>query len=120
MDTVAYGASRRKVGLEEWHAQSGDPDVDITANLPLLRQRSRDLFMGAPIAAAAILTLRTNAVGNGLVAMPQIDGDVLGKSKEECAALNKFLSDEFDLFADTVEAIGTGAARSINCRISFS
>ena len=89
--------------LEEWHAQSGDPDVDITANLPLLRQRSRDLFMGAPIAAAAILTLRTNVVGNGLVAMPQIDGDVLGKSKEECAALNKFLSDEFDLFADTVE-----------------
>ena len=99
----AYGASRKKVGLEEWHAHSGDPDVDITANLPLLRQRSRDLFMGAPIAAAAILTLRTNVVGNGLVAMPQIDGDVLGKSKDECAALNKFLSDEFDLFADTVE-----------------
>lgn len=100
----SYGASRRKIGLEEWHAHSGDPDVDITANLPLLRQRSRDLFMGAPIAAAAILTLRTNTVGNGLVPMPQIDGEVLGKGKEECAALNKFLSDEFDLFADTVEA----------------
>ena len=99
----SYGASRRKIGLEEWRALSGDPDQDIIANLPLLRQRSRDLFMGAPIAAAAILTLRTNAVGNGLVAMPQIDGDVLGKGKEECAALNKFLSDEFDLFADTVE-----------------
>jgi lambda family phage portal protein len=99
----SYGASRRKVGLEEWHAFSGSPDVDIVANLPLLRQRSRDLFMGSPLAAAAVLTLRTNAVGNGLRVMPQIDGAVLGKSKEECAALNKFLADEFALFGNTPE-----------------
>jgi lambda family phage portal protein len=98
-----YGASRRKIGLEEWHAASGSADEDIIYNLPLLRQRSRDLFMGAPIAGAAILTLRTNTVGNGLVAMPSVDGDVLGKSKEECSIINKFISDEFDLFADTVE-----------------
>ena len=98
-----YGASKRKIGLEEWKANSGTPDQDIIANLPLLRMRSRDLFMGAPLAAAAILTLRTNVIGNGLVVMPQIDGDVLGKSKEECAKLNKFISDEFKLFANTVE-----------------
>ena len=99
----SYGASQRKIGLEEWHAHSGTPDEDIICNLPLLRQRSRDLFMGAPLAAAAILALRTNVVGNGLVAMPQIDGDVLRKSSDECSALNKFLSDEFDIFADTIE-----------------
>jgi lambda family phage portal protein len=99
----SYGASRRKVGLEEWHAFSGSPDQDITANLPLLRQRSRDLFMGAPIAAAAILRLRTNAVGNGLKVMPQVDAEVLGKTKEEAAALNKFLAAEFALFGNTVE-----------------
>lgn len=98
-----YGASKRKIGLEEWKAYSGTPDQDIICNLPLLRQRSRDLFMGAPLAGAAILTLRTNVIGNGLLAMPQIDGEVLGKSKEECAKINKFISDEFDLFADTVE-----------------
>jgi lambda family phage portal protein len=98
-----YGASKRKIGLEEWKAYSGTPDQDIICNLPLLRQRSRDLFMGAPLAAAAILTLRTNTVGNGLYVMPQIDGEVIGKSSEECAKLNKFISDEFELFADTVE-----------------
>ena len=99
----SYGASRRKVGLEEWHAFSGSPDIDIVANLPLLRQRSRDLFMGSPLAAAAVLTLRTNAVGNGLKVMPQIDGEVLGKTKEEAAALNKFIADEFALFGNTPE-----------------
>jgi lambda family phage portal protein len=98
-----YGASKRKIGLEEWKAASGTPDQDIVCNLPLLRQRSRDLFMGSPLAGGAILTLKTNTVGNGLVVMPQIDGDVLGKSKEECASINKFLSDEFDLFGNTVE-----------------
>jgi lambda family phage portal protein len=99
----SYGASTRKIGLEEWHAVSGTPDEDIICNLPLLRMRSRDLFMGAPLAAAAILTLRTNVVGNGLVVMPQIDGDVLGMSSDQCSAMNKVLSDEFAIFADTVD-----------------
>ena len=65
---------------EEWKADTGTPDEDIIANLPLLRARSRDLFMGAPVAAAAVLTLRTNVVGSGLVPMPTIDGEVLGKT----------------------------------------
>jgi len=99
----SYGASRRKVGLEEWRAISGTPDEDIICNLPLLRARSRDLFMGSPIAAAAILTLRRNVVGNGLRPMPQIDGAVLGKSSDECATVNKFIADEFGLFANSVD-----------------
>ena len=100
----AYGASRRKIGLEEWHAHSGSADADITANLPLLRPRSRDLFMGAPIIAAAVLALRTNVVGNGLSVMPQVDSPALGISKTAAADINKRISDEFDLFANTVEA----------------
>jgi lambda family phage portal protein len=99
----SYGASRRKVGLEEWNAFSAGADQDIIYNLPLLRQRSRDLFMGSPIAGGAILTLRINTVGNGLTVMPQVDGPVLGKDAQETAVINKFLSDEFDVFADTVE-----------------
>src|SRR5262249_51730037 len=98
-----YGASNRKIALEAWHAASGDPDHDIVYNLPVLRQRSRDLFMGAPVAAAAIVTLRTSVIGEGLSQMPKVDGDVLGLSADQTAALNKFISQEFDLFADTVE-----------------
>ena len=60
--------------------------------------------MGAPVAAAAILALRTNVVGNGLVVMPQIDARVLGMSKTTASEINKQVSDEFELFAATVEA----------------
>ena len=100
----AYGANRRKIALEEWHARSANADFDITANLPLLRTRSRDLFMGSPIAAAAILALRTDVVGNGLWVMPQVDARVLGLSKTAAAEINKRISDEFELFAASVEA----------------
>jgi lambda family phage portal protein len=98
-----YGASRRKVGLEEWRAFSASADQDIIYNLPLLRVRSRDLFMGSPIAGGAVLTLRINVVGNGLTPMPQVDGPVLGMDAAKAADTNKFLGEEFDIFADTVE-----------------
>lgn len=98
-----YGASRNKIALEAWQAASGSADQDIVYNSSLLRQRSRDLFMGAPIAGAAVLTLRTNVIGEGLSAMPHIDDEVLGMSSDEANDLNKFISDEFDLFGDTVE-----------------
>jgi lambda family phage portal protein len=57
--------------------------------------------MGSTIAAAAILTLRSNTIGNGLLAMPSIDGEVLGLSTDETAAMNLFCSKEFDVFANT-------------------
>jgi lambda family phage portal protein len=98
-----YGASNRKIALEAWYAVSGDADHDIIYNLSLLRHRSRDLFMGAPVAAAAIITLRTSVIGNGLTQMPQVDADVLGMDANAAAGINKFISQEFNLFADTVE-----------------
>jgi lambda family phage portal protein len=98
-----YGASVSKVALEAWNAASSSADWDIIFNLPLLRQRSRDLFMGSPIAGAAILCLRTTVIGNGLDHMPQIDYEVLGMTQEDAAATNKFIKQEFNLFANTVQ-----------------
>jgi len=98
-----YGASLNKVALEAWKAASADADIDIVYNLPLLRVRSRDLFMGAPVAGAAILTLRNNTIGNGLTAMPQIDGEVLGMNAKKTAALNLMIKSEFEIFGESVE-----------------
>jgi lambda family phage portal protein len=98
-----YGASRRKLANAEWKALSGSADEDIIYNLPLLRVRSRDLFMGSPIAGGAILTLRTNTIGSGLIPLPKVDGDVLGLDNEDTAEVNKLIKSEFFLFANTVE-----------------
>lgn len=98
-----YGASQRKIANEAWKAISGSADDDIIYNLPLLRIRSRDLFMGAPLAGAAILTLRDNAIGNGLNHIPQVDGEYLGLTKDQTSEANKLIKDEFSLFSESIE-----------------
>ena len=42
-----HAASRTSRGLAGWLTRAGSPDDDITRNLSTLRERSRDLYMGA-------------------------------------------------------------------------
>ena len=72
-----YGASRTKANVRGWNSYSGSAKEDIEDNLDLLRQRSRDAYMGIPSATAALKTLRTNVIAGGLMPSPQIDGDYL-------------------------------------------
>ena len=61
-----YGANTYKKELAGWAYQGGSSREDIEDNLDILRQRSRDLYMGVPLATGAIKTMRTNVVGRGL------------------------------------------------------
>ena len=56
------GASRQKKNMKGFNAQSRSPARDIDDNNLTLRQRSRMLYMAAPIAASAIRSNRTNVV----------------------------------------------------------
>lgn len=80
------GASRNKNSMRGWLANSKTPQEDIDKNLPTLRQRSRSLYMSAPLAVSAIKTNRTNIVGQGLQLKSTIDGDYLGMSRQEKSA----------------------------------
>ena len=77
------GASRNKNSMRGWLANSKTPQEDIDKNIPTLRQRSRSLYMSAPLAVSAIKTNRTNIVGQGLQLKSTIDGDYLGMSRQE-------------------------------------
>jgi lambda family phage portal protein len=98
-----YGASNHKIALRDWKALSGSADQDIVPNLPLMRQRSRDLFMGFCIAGGAILALRTNVIGEGLLALPRIDHEYLGISVDNAAEINKRIRNEWELYSTSVE-----------------
>jgi len=98
-----HGADTQKKSLKDWVSESGSPSEDINENLPLLRERSRDLYMGgANIATGAIKTTRTNAIGSGLVLKPTIDGDFLKMSEDEVENWEKTTSREFEYFANSV------------------
>ena len=94
-----YGANVQKNSLAGWLWRGGDADADIGLNVQTLRERSRDAFMGIPLAAGAVETLDTNVVGEGLAPAPNVDGEALGLDEEETADLNKELADKFEWWA---------------------
>ena len=95
------GASRSKNSMRGWIANSKTPQEDIDKNLPTLRQRSRSLYMSAPLAVSAIKTNRTNIVGQGLQLKSTIDGEFLGMSRQEKEKWQKNAEREFALWADS-------------------
>lgn len=103
------GASFKKKALKGFIANSGHPKDDIDAHNATLRQRSRMLFMGAPIATAALKRQRTNVVGSGLQLKSTIDRDVLGMSQEDAEAWQRQVEAEFAVWAEyknACDAIG--------------
>lgn len=95
------GASRRKNSMRGWLASSKSPQEDIDKNIPVLRQRSRSLYMSAPLAVSAIKTNRTNIVGEGLRLKSTIDADFLRMKPEQAAEWQRSAEREFELWAQS-------------------
>ncbi|MCL2087646.1 MAG: phage portal protein [Oscillospiraceae bacterium] len=96
-----YGASHSKNSLLGWFCNGGSAKEDIQENLSTLRQRSRDLYMGVPIATGAVKTMRTNVVGSGLVLKSQIDYEFLKLSEEQAQITESDIEREFALWAES-------------------
>lgn len=93
------GASYTKNSLKGFTVESGPPSEDINDNNYTLRQRSRMLYMSAPIATGAIKRMRTNVVGSGLRLKSTIDYETLGMTQEQADAWQKKVQAEFNLWA---------------------
>ena len=96
-----YGANVTKKSMRGWEYFGGSAKEDIEDNIDVLRQRSRDAYMGVPAATAALKTMRTNVVAGGLTPAPQIDGAYLKLTDEQTGALREQIVREFALWADT-------------------
>lgn len=93
------GASTSATWAKRYYSESLSPKSDIEENRKLLRERTRDLAMNAPIAAAAVNSVRTSCVGTGLNPKPKIDYEFLGISKAEASRLQQTIKKEFALWA---------------------
>lgn len=102
------GASHSKSSLRGFTATSKSPLYDIDANHKTLVERSRSLYMTAPIATAAVKTIKTNVVGSGLKLKSRIDYDVLGISEEQSQKLEDQIEREFALWANTKQCDALG------------
>lgn len=93
------GASRSATWARGYRSESLSPKSDIEENRKLLRERTRDLAMNAPIATAAVSSTRTSCVGPGLVPKPKIDYEFLGISEDEAVLLKQKIKKEFSVWA---------------------
>ena len=97
-----YGASRIKPSVSAWYSSSKSPAEDITENLELLRERSRDLYAGGgPLGRGAIDRIVLNSVGPGLTLSCRIDAEGLGLSEEESAQWEQNTEREFSFWAES-------------------
>lgn len=94
------GASTKRRATKGFKAQSGSPQEDIDFHNYTIRQRSRMLYMAAPLATSAIKTNRTNVIGQGLTLSAKIDREALGMSAEAAVAWQRKTEKEFALWAD--------------------
>ncbi len=97
-----HGASVKKNSMVGWTSKLGSVLDDVEYNIPKLRERSRDLYMGAPLATGALKTIRTSVIGTGLKLNLQIDYDYLGWTVEEADTWETQVEREFSLWADSV------------------
>lgn len=96
-----YGASEVKKSMRGWLYHGGSAKEDIQDNLDTLRQRSRDLYAGAPIATGSTKTMRTNVVGTGLKLKSTIDEEFLHMTENQARELEAAIEREFSLWADS-------------------
>ena len=98
-----YGASHSKKSMKGWLYGGGSSKEDIEDNLPTLRQRSRDAYMGIPMATGALKTYRTSVIGAGLSLKPKIDAEALNITEEQAEQLEKQILREWNLWADSTD-----------------
>ena len=93
-------ASKSATWSKGFDASSYSAKSDIEKNRMTLRERSRELAMNAPLATAAVGTMRLGAVGSGLMPKPKIDYEFLGIGREDAEKLERKILKEFSFWAE--------------------
>lgn len=101
VETRWRGASRVLRSMASWIPGLGSPRRDLnTSERSMLVARSRDAMRNHLVARGAIMRLRTNVVGTGLVCRAQVDHEALGIDEERAERLNAELDRLWSLYAD--------------------
>ena len=95
-----HGANRSRPSFIKWYTSSKSAHEDISENVELLRERSRDLYAGGgPLGRGAIDRIVLNALGAGLKLNVRIDPGQLGMTEEQASTWSVNAESEFDYWA---------------------
>lgn len=93
------GGKRDRRSTRNWRPGQTSANEELSADLPDLRARSRDLSRNVPLATGAIHTVVTGVVGGGFTLASRIDQAVLGLSDEQAVKWQQKAEREFAIWA---------------------
>jgi lambda family phage portal protein len=97
------GARMDRPATREWLTRGQSADAALNPDLPLLRDRSRDLARNAPLAAGALVTVSENVIGRGLTLQARPDWKLLNMTVAEAKIWSSRVESEFLLFAEGMD-----------------
>ena len=86
-----------------WFARPKSANADVLGNQRTLIARSRDAAMNLPAATAAVERNVTFTIGTGLMAIPDLDADVLGLTPEDKAAWTARIMRDYDAYMSSTD-----------------
>lgn len=93
-----------------WKARAKSANSDAIGNRDTVIARSRDAAMNLPPATAAIERNVTFAIGTGLMAIPDLDGEMLGLTPEEATAWKARIKRDHDEYMSSMDPDAERAA----------
>lgn len=105
------GARLDRRQTKAWKTADGSADNVTLSDLPILRERSRDLLRNAPLATGAVNTVVTNVVGTGLRVHSNIDREILKPFLKSEAEFDKWERDAERIFRHWAESSNCDATR---------
>ena len=105
------GARLDRRQTKAWRTADGSADNVTLPDLPMLRERSRDLLRNAPLATGAVNTVVTNVVGTGLRVHSNIDREVLKPFMKTEEAFDKWEREAERIFRHWAESTNCDATR---------
>ena len=96
-----HGANTFKKSVIGWFFRGGSVKQDVYKKRNILVQRSRDLYMGAPLATGALKTIVKNVIGSGLKLKSTLDFESLGLTREKSQIIQQKIEKEFNYWAES-------------------
>ena len=98
------GARIDRAALRAWRPGGGSAQADISTDLPMLRDRTRDAVRNAPVATGTVANSVSAIVGTGLACNPGINYKVLGITEDQATEWNSDTGDRFDVWASSTDS----------------
>lgn len=103
LNYAKHGASQTSNSFKNSDDSLYTADESIGDNKDILMARSRDNYIGNPIALGAIRKIRTNVVGTGIKLKSKINNKILNIKKEEIVELQSQLQIIWNMWAESKE-----------------